>query len=92
MLIVLYDISSTPKRTRFSNFLKKYGRRFQYSAFQIKNSKRVLNNIMAEIESNYEPFFTEEDSIVIIPICKGCDAKISRYGYAKNEESEILIV
>lgn len=36
--------------------------------------------------------FTNEDSIVIIPICKACEEKIVRYGYAKNEEDEVIMI
>jgi CRISPR-associated protein Cas2 len=92
MLVVSYDFSSNKRRARFSRFLKKFGRRFQYSVFQLKNSKRVLRNVMTEIEGEYEKDFTNEDSIVIIPICKACEEKIKRYGYAKNEENNVIII
>ncbi len=45
MYLVLYDIEDDRLRTRFSKFLQKYGRRLQYSVFEVKNSKRILDNI-----------------------------------------------
>lgn len=91
MLIISYDFVSDRYRNRFSTFLKKFGRRFQYSIFEIRHSKRVLENIQTEIEMEYAPHFTTSDSIVIFPLCNGCKKKIKRYGYALNEEDDVVI-
>lgn len=91
MILVSYDFVEDKTRTQFSTFLKKFGRRIQYSVFEIRNSPRVLTNIMKEIELVYKKKFTNSDSIVIFPICLGCQKKIVRYGYAANEEKEVLI-
>lgn len=90
MLIVSYDFENDKRRNLFSKFLKKYGRRVQYSVFEIKNSQRVLENVLKEIEFKYRQGFTKTDSIVIFSICDGCKKKVRRYGYAANEEKEIL--
>ncbi len=90
MFIISYDFEDTPRRTKFSNLLKKYGRRLQYSVYEIKNSQRVLANIQKEIDMKYKPYFTKNDSIVIIYICEACKAKVRRYGYAANEEKEVV--
>lgn len=90
MFIVSYDFEDTKRRTKFSNLLKKYGRRLQYSVFELKNSQRILDNIQKEIDLKYKPLFTKNDSIVIIYVCEGCKRKIKRYGYAVNEEKEVL--
>ncbi len=91
MYIVSYDIESNRRRTKFSKFLKKFGRRIQYSIFEIRNSSRVLKNIMTEVEMVYEPHFTNSDSILIMQLCEGCKGKVKRYGYAANEEEEVVI-
>lgn len=88
MLIVSYDISDTKVRTRFSKFLKKYGRRLQYSVYEIKNSNRILKNVVAEIRKNFEKEFTKSDSVFIFNIN---NKEILRFGYAKNEEEDLLI-
>ena len=90
MLIVSYDFQSNSRRSKFSKFLKKYGRRIQYSVFELKNSGRVLDNVMKEIKLVYEPNFTKSDSIVIVTACEGCRKKTERFGYAANEEEEVL--
>lgn len=90
MLIVSYDFENDKRRGSFSKFLKKYGRRIQYSVFEIRNSQRILENIIKEISLRYQPGFTKADSIVIFSICGGCKKKIRRYGYAENEEKDVL--
>ncbi len=90
MLIISYDFSSNRVRARFSKFLEKHGRRIQYSVFEIRNSSRVLQNILDEIELKYQKQFSGADSILIFQVCRGCRGKVLRYGYAKNEETEIV--
>ena len=90
MLLVAYDISNDKLRTRFAKFLDKFGFRLQYSVFQIKNSQRVLSNIISEIEGDFEKQFEQTDSIMIFNLSKQC--KITRYGYAKNDEADLIML
>jgi CRISPR-associated protein Cas2 len=92
MLIVSYDFENDKTRTRFSKFLEKYGWRIQYSVFQIKDSERILQNIMTEIDLRYQKQFTGADSVVIFHICEGCKKRVRRYGYAKHEESDVVMI
>ncbi len=87
MLILSYDISNDKLRTQFSKYIKKYGRRLQYSVYEIKHSQRILDNVMLEIKSNFEKRFTNNDSVFIFDMH---NRKVHRYGYAKNEESDLL--
>ncbi|MEG0408163.1 MAG: CRISPR-associated endonuclease Cas2 [Bacilli bacterium] len=88
MVIISYDISNDKKRTAFSKYLKKFGYRLQYSVFVIKNSDRVLNNIIYDIDNKFLKTFSQEDSIYIFKINED---KIIKYGYAKND-SDIFII
>lgn len=90
MLIVSYDISDNKLRTRLSKYLEKFGFRLQYSIFQIKNSDRILTNIQSEIKHKFEKKFSETDSVLIFEMSTTC--KITRYGYAKNQETDLIIV
>ena len=65
MIILSYDFSNDRMRTKFSKFLEKYGRRLQYSVFEIRNSKRVLQNIIDEIELAYKDKFTGADKQIL---------------------------
>ncbi len=90
MIIVTYDISNDKLRTRFSKFLSKFGYRLQYSVFEIKNSKRILNIIAAQIQINFEKEFSQTDSIIILNLSKQC--KVTKYGYAKNDDEDLIII
>ena len=90
MIIVSYDIANDKLRTRFSKFLSKFGFRLQYSVFQIQNSDRILNNIRCEIDNKFKKQFSDEDSVYIFILSSSC--KTIRYGYAKNEEKEIIVI
>lgn len=91
MLFISYDFADNKIRTKFSKFLSKFGRRVQYSVFEIRNSQRMLTNILKEIELAYKKKFKNTDSILIFQLCEGCKKKTIRYGYAVNEEKEVLI-
>ena len=90
MIVISYDIKNDKLRTKFSKFIKKYGYRLQYSVYEITNSKRMLNNIMCEIKNNFETKFEQSDSVVIIETSENC--KITKMGYAKNDDCDIIIV
>lgn len=90
MLLVSYDISDDKLRTKFSKFLCKFGGRIQYSVFEIRNSERVLEYITSKITYYFEKQFSQNDSVIILNLSKQC--KITRYGYAKNDDTDLLIV
>jgi CRISPR-associated protein Cas2 len=92
MLIVSYDISNNKTRFRFSKFLEKYGRRLQYSVFELKNSPRILSIVLLEIEKKFQRKFENSDSILIFSLCEGCMKKVVRYGYAVHEEEELVFM
>lgn len=90
MLIVSYDISDNKVRGKFSKFLSKFGYRLQYSVFQIRNSGRMLSNIIYEIEGNFARYFTQTDSVIIFVLSKNCK-KLS-FGYAKNDDEDLIFI
>lgn len=90
MILISYDIKDDKLRTKFSKYIKKYGHRIQYSVFEICNSRRILENIMIEIDYLYKNKFSQSDSVIIIETSKNC--KISKWGYASNEDNDIIVV
>lgn len=90
MILISYDIQDNKLRAKFSKFIRKYGYRVQFSVYEITNSKRILSNIMCEIKNNFEKKFSQTDSVVIIETSENC--KITKMGYAKNDESDIIVV
>lgn len=90
MIIIAYDFTSNKRRNKFSKFLKQYGEKIQYSVYQIKNSQRLLNIIMVEIENNYVKYFENTDSILIFQICNTCIGKVKKYGSSSNQDKEVV--
>ncbi|MBW7944164.1 CRISPR-associated endonuclease Cas2 [Patescibacteria group bacterium] len=91
MILVSYDISNDKTRTKLSKFLNKFGRKLQYSVYEIHNSPRILQNVLNEIESKYKKKFEAADSVVIWSICEGDKKKTIRYGCAQNEEKDVVV-
>lgn len=90
MLTVSYDIKDDKLRTKFYKFIKRYGYRMQYSVYRIDNSRRYLNLIKARIKEEFEPKFTEDDSILIFDIDEKKD--VMKFGHAVHEDSELIIL
>ena len=90
MMIISYDLSDDKLRNHFSKYLKKFGFRLQYSVFQIDNSDRLLKIIATEIEAKFAKRFSQSDSVIIFKL--NDTYKITRYGYAKNDESDFILV
>ena len=90
MVIISYDISNNRKRNRFSRYIKRFGNRLQYSVYQIENSERILDNIVQDINNIFLKVFDQTDSVYIFHLSKTC--KIDKYGYAANEDKELIIV
>jgi len=90
MILVSYDISDDRLRTKFAKYLSKHGFRLQYSIFQIKNSNRILDIVSSDIKNNFEKKFGQSDSIMVFRLSEQC--KITRYGYAKNDDEDLIIV
>lgn len=92
MLLLSYDISKNKTRTKFSKFIATYGRRVQYSVWQIENSPRVLRIVQTEIDHTFAKLFQKTDSVYIYRICEGCENKATKYGYAKHENEDVVIL
>ncbi len=90
MILISYDISNDKKRAKFAKYLEQYGHRIQYSVFEITNSPRLLNNIMNDIDNKFKKKFDQSDSVYIFNLSSSC--KVTKYGYAKNEDNDIMII
>lgn len=90
MILIAYDFSNDKTRAKFAKFLKKYGRRIQYSVFKIRNSTRVLKLVTKEIEHRFKKYFTNTDSILIMKICDGCQRKSIKYGSMSYEDKDVI--
>lgn len=90
MIIISYDISNNKKRAKFNKYIRKFGHMLQYSVYEIENSERILNNIITDINNKWKKQFDECDSVYIFKLSNSC--QMYKYGYARNEEADIIIV
>lgn len=90
MIIISYDISNDKKRAKFSKYIRKFGHMLQYSVYEIENSQRILNNILADINNKWIKQFDQTDSVYVFKMSSSCE--IIKYGFAKNEDEDLLIV
>ena len=89
-MIISYDIQDDKVRSRFNKYIRRFGHRLQFSVYEIDNSPNVLKNIMSDITNKFEKVFSQTDSVMIFEMYITC--KITRFGYAKNDESDMIIV
>ena len=90
MVVVSYDISNDKLRTKFPKYLSRFGHRLQYSVFEIDNSEKIVNNIVNDLKNKYEKSFSQEDSVIIFKLSSSCE--VLRFGYAKNDEKDFIII
>ena len=90
MVVVSYDISNDKLRTKFAKYLSRFGHRLQYSVFGIDNSEKIVNNIVNDLKNKYEKSFSQEDSVIIFKLSSSCE--VLRFGYAKNDEKDFIII
>lgn len=90
MIIISYDISNDKKRAKFNKYIRKFGHMLQYSVYEIENSPKILNNILADINNKWIKQFDQTDSVYIFKMSSSCE--IIKYGFAKNEDEDLLIV
>ena len=90
MIVISYDISDDKLRNNFSKYLTRFGHRIQYSVFEIDNSERILNNIVSDLDNKYKKKFSQGDSVIVFVMSASC--KTIKYGYASNEDKDLIIL
>lgn len=90
MYLVMYDIRDDKTRTKFSQFLKRYGRRVQFSVFEVDNSPRILDNMLAEIVSKFSKYFEQSDSVLVYDVKDG--SCVGKFGFPVNDDTDLLIM
>lgn len=73
MILVVYDIPDNKRRTKLSNFLEGYGRRVQYSVFEIfvsLNEMRVLHQKVKKLvvpkEDNVRFYWIGQETLSLV--------------------------
>lgn len=87
MIIVSYDIKDDKMRTNFSKMLKKNGAiRLQLSVYEVVNSKRIMDNLIAKIQA-YANHFMPDDSVIVFEVDTN---RMIKYGSAIHRDKPIV--
>jgi CRISPR-associated protein Cas2 len=70
--LICYDIRDPKRWRRCFKLLKGYGGSLQYSIFRCRLTKRQLERLRWELETELEA----EDSLLIIGLCDGCSERV----------------
>ena len=90
MIIVSYDIQDDKLRTRFAKFMSRRGGiRLQYSVYEIRNTKRVIDNLKSEINDRFKLKFSGADSVVIFTVD---DNNIEKFGNAIHRDCDLIVL
>ena len=67
--------------------LKKHGAiRLQLSVYEVVNTKRIMDNLVAKIEA-YSKHFTFDDSVIIFDVNSD---KLTKYGNAIHRDQSVV--
>lgn len=86
LVLVIYDITSTKRRTKFVKFLEGYGIRVQKSAFEM-----IITNVQYEALIRKIPLYiTNEDNIRVYKL--KITGEVVSWGSGTIEPEEIIII
>ena len=77
LVLVVYDIPDNKRRTKLSNFLEGYGRRFQYSVFECYLNLSQMQELYEKVQKKVNP---EEDNVRFYWISKDAAARTLTIG------------
>ena len=90
--VVAYDISNDKRRKKLSECLDKYGRRVNYSVYEIEPGKIKFKKLLTEIEEK-KLLNKKYDSVRFYHVCKECVQKSFELSIACDpfEREELFI-
>ena len=88
-IVVAYDISDDPRRTKLHNTLKNFGTPVQYSVFECLLDKGELKKMKAAVDRVIKG---DEDLVRYYYLCDTCRGKTEATGGAKVTQERPTIV
>jgi len=86
--LVTYDVSEDSRRNKVIKLLNEYGKRVQFSCFEIEISPQILELLVFNLEKVIDQ---ETDKIFIFPLSKNSVPFIKKLGKLESE-GDISIV
>lgn len=75
--LISYDVRDPGRLRRAAKAILGRGERVQYSVYRCRLTKVELEKLLWQMSQ----FLEEEDSLLIIGLCKGCVSKIEQIGH-----------
>ena len=76
--LLAYDVRDDKRLRRTAKVLEGFGERLQDSVFRCKLSARQLERLRWELSK----VMSREDSLLVVPLCAGCVARLTFHGEA----------
>ena len=87
LLIIAFDISLAKNRRKVVSLLLKYGKRINKSVYECMLTEGQSKEIKAQLQR----FSATSDSIVILPTCLNCYAKMEVL-HANKKDDPVVVV
>jgi len=90
--VVAYDISNDKRRKKLSDILEKYGRRVNYSVYEVELTKTKYKELLIQIQEK-KLINKKYDSLRFYHICENCLSKSFELALAPDpfEAEEMFI-
>ncbi len=85
---VAYDISDDSTRNKVMKLLNEYGKRVQFSCFEVELEDRQLTMLIKKVE---EIIDLEKDKVFFFPISKYALPFIKKLGKVEDDDSTVVL-
>lgn len=76
--LITYDVCEPRRLRRVAKTLEGYGERLQDSVFRCRLSARQMEQLRWKLGR----ILTDEDALLVVPLCDGCSARLHARGAA----------
>lgn len=80
--VACYDVPDSRRRNQIARCLDDFGRRVQYSVFEMVLTRPLFDNMVERLEQLVDP---DQDRLLIYPLCASCSRKVRRMGRSRSE-------
>jgi CRISPR-associated protein Cas2 len=82
-------VADDRRRYQVSKALERFGKRIQYSVFELSIALKELHKLVDQMNSLLD---NKLDRLLVIRLCPGCHAGIARYGANSSYEPEHTLI
>ena len=84
--LVTYDVSEDSRRNKLVKLLKRYGKRVQFSCFEIEIYRQNLELLIYEVERIID---TSVDKVFFFPLSPYAEKQVVKLGVSDKEDTVI---